>query len=71
MKYLLLLFVSTFSSVSLANHCNSGASHGGPDRQADQKGYADQSETVVNEKEVKENPSKPLDNRDKDGNINS
>jgi len=50
MKYLLLLFVYFFSTLSLANHCNSGASHNGPDRKADQKDYMESSETDTNKK---------------------
>ena len=70
MKYLLLLFVYFFSTVSLANHCNSGASHDGPDRQADQKGYMASSDTDINEKKVKDESSKSIGNNPKDKETN-
>ena len=53
MKYLLLV-VYFFSAISFANHCNSGASHNGPDRQADQAGYMESNESAKTEKESKE-----------------
>ena len=68
---LLLLFAYTFSTVSFANHCSSGASHDGPDRQADQKGYMESSETGENEEEVKINPSEPINSSDSDNESNS
>ena len=70
MKYLLLLFVYFFSNVSLANHCNSGASHNGPDRQADQKGYMESSDTDTNEKEVDDELSKSISDKAKDKETN-
>ena len=72
MKYLLLLlFTYSFSTVSFANHCSSGASHNGPDRQADKKGYMKSRETGVNEKEVKINLSEPINSSDSDNESNS
>lgn len=72
MKYLLLLlFAYSFSTVSFANHCSSGASHNGPDRQADQKGYMESRETGVNEKEVKINLSEPINSSNSDNESNS
>ena len=72
LKYLLLLlFTYSFSTVSFANHCSSGASHNGPDRQADQKGYMESSETGANEEEVKINPSEPINSSDSDNESNS
>ena len=72
MKYLLLLlFTYSLSTVSFANHCSSGASHNGPDRQADQKGYMESSETGENEEEVKINPSEPINNSASDNESNS
>ena len=71
MKYLLLLFAYSFSTASFANHCSSGASHNGPDRQADQKGYMESSETGTNEEEVKINPSEPINSSDSDNESNS
>ena len=71
MKYLLLLLFTFFSTVSFANHCSSGASHNGPDRQADQKGYMESSETGQNEEEVKINPSEPINSSDSDNESNS
>ena len=68
---LLLLFAYTFSTVSFANHCSSGASHDGPDRQADQKGYMESSETGINEEEVKIKPSEPTNSSDSDNESNS
>ena len=70
MKYLLLLFVYFFSTVSLANHCSSGASHDGPNRQADQKGYMESSDAYINEKKVKDESSKSIGNNPKDKEIN-
>ncbi len=70
MKYLLLLFVYFFSTVSLANHCSSGASHNGSDRQADQKGYMDSSDTDTIEKKVKVESSKFTGNNPKDKDTN-
>ena len=70
MKYLLLV-VYFFSAISFANHCNSGASHNGPDRQADQKGYMESSETGTNEEEVKINPSEPINSSDSDNESNT
>ena len=46
MKFL-LLFIYFFSTIAFANHCNSGASHNGPDRQADQRGYMDSKEYAI------------------------
>ena len=72
LKYLLLLlFTYSFSTVSFANHFSSGASHNGPDRQADQKGYMESRETGVNEKEVKINLSEPINSSDSDNESNS
>ena len=71
MKYLLLLFAYIFSTVSFANHCSSGASHNGPDRQADQKGYMESSETGANEEEVETNPSESINSSDSDNESNS
>ena len=72
MKYLLLLlFAYSFSTVSFANHCSSGASHNGPDRQADQKGYMESSETGANEEEVETNPSESTNSSDSDNESNS
>ena len=68
---LLLLFVYFFSTIAFANHCNSGASHNGPDRQADQKGYMNSKEIEVIEEKVKNGPSESIDNTDKDGELNS
>ena len=70
LKYLLLLLFTLFSTVSFANHCSSGASHNGPDRQADQKGYTKSSETGKNEEEVKINPSEPINSSDSDNESN-
>ena len=70
MKYLLLLIVCFFSSISLANHCNSGASHNGPDRQADQKGYMESSDSETNEKKVKDESSESIGNNPKDKETN-
>ncbi len=72
MKYLLLLlFTYFFSTVSFANHCSSGASHNGPDRQADQKGYMESSDTDTNEKKAKINSSEPVNSSDSDEESNS
>ena len=71
MKYLLLLLFTFFSTVSFANHCSSGASHNGPDRQADQKGYMESSETGANEEEVETNPSEFTNSSDSDNESNS
>ena len=72
MKYLLLLlFTYFFSTVSFANHCSSGASHNGPDRQADQKGYMESSDTDTNEKKAKINSSEPENSSDSDEESNS
>ena len=68
---LLLLFVYFFSTIAFANHCNSGASHNGPDRQADQKGYLDSNDTKVIEEKVKNDPSESINNTDEDGKLNS
>ena len=70
LKYLLLLLAYSFSTVSFANHCSSGASHDGPDRQADQEGYMESSETDTNEEEVKINPSEPINSSDSDNESN-
>tara|TARA_B100000989_G_scaffold272747_1_gene230386 strand:+ start:352 stop:564 length:213 start_codon:yes stop_codon:yes gene_type:complete len=70
MKFL-LLFVYFFSSIAFANHCNSGASHNGPDRQADHKGYMDSKEVDVIEEKVKNGPSESISNTDEDGELNS
>ena len=56
--------------MSLANHCNSGASHDGPDRQADQKGYMASSDTDIKEKKVKDESSKSIGNNPKDKETN-
>ena len=71
MKYTLLLFAYSLSAVSFANHCSSGASHNGPDRQADQKGYMESSETGANEEEVETNPSESINSSDSDNESNS
>ena len=71
MKYLLLLLFTFFSTVSFANHCSSGASHNGPDRQVDHEGYMESSETGTNEEEVKINPSEPINSSDSDNESNS
>ena len=71
MKYTLLLFAYSLSAVSFANHCSSGASHNGPDRQADQKGYMESSETGANEEEVETNPSESTNSSDSDNESNS
>ena len=68
---LLLLFVYFFSTIAFANHCNSGASHNGPDRQADQKGYLDSNDIKVIEEKVKNGPSESIKNTDEDGELNS
>ena len=65
MRYLLLI-LCFFSVSSYANHCNSGASHNGPDRQADHKGYMKSDDTAKIEKEVKSKPSKSLSISDND-----
>ena len=70
MKFL-LLFIYFFSSIAFANHCNSGASHNGPDRQADQKGYMDSNEIKEIEEKVKNGPSESISNTDEDGELNS
>ena len=70
MKYLLLLFVYFFSTVSLANHCSSGASHDGPNRQAIQKGYMESSDADINGKKVKDESSKSIGNNPKGKEIN-
>ena len=67
----LLLFVYFFSTISFANHCNSGASHNGPDRQADQKGYLNSNEIEVIEEKAKNGPSESIKNTDEDGELNS
>ena len=56
--------------MSLANHCNSGASHDGPDRQADQKGYMTSSDTDIKEKKVKDESSKSIGDNPKDKETN-
>tara|TARA_B100001769_G_scaffold42178_1_gene29379 strand:- start:949 stop:1164 length:216 start_codon:yes stop_codon:yes gene_type:complete len=71
MRFLLLLFVYFFSTIVFANHCNSGASHNGPDRQADQKGYLDSKETEVIEEKAKNGPSESINITDEDGELNS
>ena len=70
MKFL-LLFIYFFSTIAFANHCNSGASHNGPDRQADQKGYMDSNEIKEIEEKVKNGPSESISNTDEDGELNS
>ncbi len=73
MKFL-LLFIYFFSTIAFANHCNSGASHNGPDRQADQKGYMDSKEYMDSnevEEKVKNGPSESISNTDEDGELNS
>ena len=71
MRFLLLLFVYFFSTIVFANHCNSGASHNGPDRQADQKGYMESSDTDTDEKKAKINSSEPVNSSDSDEESNS
>ena len=70
MRYLLLI-LCFFSVSSYANHCNSGASHNGPDRQADQKGYLNSNEIEVIEEKAKNGPSESIKNTDEDGELNS
>ena len=73
MKFL-LLFIYFFSTIAFANHCNSGASHNGPDRQADQRGYMDSKEYMDSneiEEKVKNGPSESISNTDEDGELNS
>ena len=65
MKYLLFV-IYFFSAISFANHCNSGASHNGPDRQADQAGYMESSESAKTEKESKDESSDAMNKAEND-----
>ena len=72
LKYLLLLlFTYSFSTISFANHCSSGASHNGPDRQAGQEDSMESSEMNTNEKKVKINSSESINSSDSDDEPNS
>ena len=64
--YAVLFVIYFFSAISFANHCNSGASHNGPDRQADQAGYMESNESAKTEKESKDESSEAMNKAGKD-----
>ena len=65
-NHLMLFVIYFFSAISFANHCNSGASHNGPDRQADQAGYMESNESAKTEKESKDESSDAMNKAEKD-----
>ena len=65
MKYLMLV-VYFFATASFANHCSSGASHGGPDRQADQAGYMKSDESAKKDRESNEESSEAMNKAEND-----
>ena len=66
MQMCLLEVTDGMESISFANHCNSGASHNGPDRQADQAGYMESNESAKTEKESKDESSDAMNKAEKD-----
>ena len=64
MKYLMLV-VYFFATASFANHCSSGASHGGPDRQADQ-GHMESNESAKKDSDSTDESSEAMNQAEND-----